>query len=299
MDKVSANGVELAVECFGAPSDAAVLLVCGLGTQMIRWTDPFCAALAARGYRVIRFDNRDAGLSTHLDHVAAPDFGGLAAALMAGRAPAVPYGLADMAADAAGLLDALGIRRAHVVGRSMGGMIAQEMACAFPGRVLSLTSIMAATGNPAMPQAAPDVMQRMTARRPDPAHDEEGYVAHGLAFARRIAGRGGDFDVAAHAALLREEARRCHDPAGLARQLAAVATAGDRRGRLTAIRVPALVVHGTDDPLVPPACGRDTAASIPGAELLMVNGMGHDLPPAFHATVIEAIDGLAQRAGSR
>lgn len=296
MNTAKANGVDLAYDGFGDERSAAILLISGLGAQMIRWTEPFCAALAARGYRVIRFDNRDAGLSTHLDALPAPDFGALAAALMAGGRPETPYTLRDMAEDAIGLLDALSIDRAHVVGRSMGGMIAQEMACAFPDRVLSLTSIMSSTGNPALPRAAPEVMALLSGPKPDPAADPEGFLSHSLAFARRIAGGGAVFDEAAHAALSLEEARRAYDPAGGARQLAAMAVAGDRRDRLAAISVPTLVVHGTDDPLIPPACGEDTAASIPGAALLLVEGMGHDLPPAFHDRIIEAIDRTARRA---
>src|SRR4051812_25771716 len=161
------NGIDLAYDSFGDEADEAILLIAGLGTQMIRWTVPFCEALAARGYRVLRFDNRDSGRSTHFHHCAPPDFGALAAALMAGQRPEVPYTLHDMAADAIGLLDALAINRAHVVGRSMGGMIAQIMASEHPERVLSLTSIMSSTGNPRLPQAASDVMAMMMRPAPD------------------------------------------------------------------------------------------------------------------------------------
>ncbi|WP_425050220.1 alpha/beta fold hydrolase [Psychromarinibacter sp. S121] len=286
-------GLELAYETFG--EGEAILLISGLGTQMIRWDDAFCGALAARGYCVIRFDNRDAGLSTHLSHEPAPDFGTLAAALMAGERPAVPYSLLDMATDAVGLLDALGVERAHVVGRSMGGMIAQCMATEFPDRVLSLTSVMSGTGNPAMPQAAPDVMALMQRPKPDPAADPEGFATASLAFARRIAGGGAEFDAVAQKALALEEARRAHDPAGFGRQLAAMATAGDRRAKLATLTLPVLVIHGADDPLIPPECGADTAASIPGAELLLVEGMGHDIPQPFHARIIDAIQGVARR----
>ncbi len=292
-----ANGIELAYDCFGAEDHDPILLVSGLGTHMIRWTDRFCAALAARGYRVIRYDNRDAGLSTHLDAAPVPDFGALVAALMAGERPEVPYTLGDLTADAVALLDALSIDRAHVVGRSMGGMIAQTLASGYPQRVLSLTSIMSSTGNPALPQADPGVMALMTGPKPDPATDPDGFVSHSLAFARRIAGTGAAFDETAHAALVREEVERAHDPQGASRQLAAMATAGDRRAQLKTIKVPTLVVHGTDDPLILPACGEDTAAAIPGADLLLVDGMGHDLPECFQAQIIEAIDRNARRAG--
>lgn len=291
-----ANGLDIAYDSFGDAADAAVLLISGLGTQMIRWTDGFCAALATRGYRVVRFDNRDCGLSTHLDALPVPDFAALAAALTAGERPAVPYTLDDMTADAVALLDVLAIERAHVVGRSMGGMIAQTLASAYPGRVLSLTSIMSSSGNPALPGPAPDVMALMTAPKPDPATDPDGFLARSLAFARRIAGTACAFDEAAHAAQIMEEARRAHDPAGGARQLAAMATAGDRRDRLASIAVPTLVVHGTDDPLILPACGVDTASAIPGSDLLLIEGMGHDVPPDLHDRIIDAIDRTARRA---
>lgn len=293
---VQANGIALACESFGEETGQAILLIAGLGTQMLRWTDPFCTGLAARGYRVIRFDNRDAGCSTHFRQAPAPDFGVLAAALMAGRRPDVPYTLHDMAADAIGLLDALSIERAHVVGRSMGGMVAQIMASEYPDRILSLVSIMSSTGNPALPQAAPDVMAMMMRPAPDPFSDEAGFLAHSVAFAERIAGTRYPVDRAAHRLLVLDEVRRAYDPAGTGRQIAAMAVAGDRRGRLARVTAPTLVVHGTDDPLILPACGRDTATSIPNAELMLIDGMGHDVPPALCETVAEAIDRTARRA---
>lgn len=298
MTIAKANGIDLAYDSFGDEADEAILLIAGLGTQMIRWTVPFCEALAACGYRVIRFDNRDSGHSTHFHHCPPPDFGALAAALMAGRRPEVPYTLHDMAADAIGLLDTLAIDRAHVVGRSMGGMIAQIMASEHPGRVLSLTSIMSSTGNPMLPQAAPVVMALMMRPAPDPVSDEDGFLAHKLTFAHRIAGSGHAFDAEAHRLLILEETRRAHDPGGAARQIAAMAVAGDRRSRLATITAPTLVIHGTDDPLILSACGRDTAASIPNADLMLIDGMGHDLPPALDHTVVEAINRTARRSSS-
>lgn len=259
---------------------------------MIRWTDRFCEGLAAQGFRVIRFDNRDAGCSTHFSTSPAPDFGALAAALMAGRRPDVPYTLYDMAADAIGLLDALGVEKVHVVGRSMGGMIAQILASEHAGRVLSLTSIMSSTGNPALPQAAPDVMAMMMHPAPDPAIDPEGFLEVRLAFARKIAGTGFPFDAEGQRALLLEEVKRSYDPGGAARQIAAMAVAGDRRARLASITVPTLVIHGTDDPLILPECGRDTASSILDALYLQIDGMGHDLPPELDERVIAEICNL-------
>lgn len=295
---VRTNAIDLAYDSFGNEADETILLIAGLGTQMIRWTVPFCEELAARGYRVIRFDNRDAGCSTHFRDLAPPDFGALAATLMAGRRPDVPYTLGDMAADVVGLLDVLAIDRAHVVGRSLGGMIAQIVASEYPGRVLSLTSIMSSTGNPNLPQAAPDVMALMMRPAPDPASDETGFVAHSLAFARRIAGGGNRFDEEACRFLTLEEIRRAYDPGGFGRQIAAIAVTGDRRSRLATITAPTLVIHGSEDPLIPPACGEDTAASIPNADFMLIDGMGHDLPPALYGTVIDAIDRTAGLAST-
>nr|WP_156640477.1 alpha/beta hydrolase [Bosea sp. PAMC 26642] len=295
---MNCNGITLAYDSFGEEAAETLLLISGLGTQMIRWADPFCGELAALGYRVIRFDNRDAGYSTSFSQHGAVDFNALASSLMAGQRPPVPYMLADMAGDAVGLLDALSIPQAHVVGRSMGGMIAQVMASEHPSRVLSLTSIMSATGNPDMPSAEPDAMAMMTRPAPDPVSDEAGFLDHSIAFARRIAGAAYPFDEEAGRTLLREEVRRGPSPGGFGRQLAAMAVAGDRRSRLAAIKAPTLVIHGTVDPLFPPACGQDTAASIPNAELMMIEGMGHDLPTLLFRTVAQAIVQTARRSRS-
>jgi len=294
MPIADANGIRIAYDEFGDAAHEPILLIAGLGTQRIRWTAPFCSGLAASGYRVIRFDNRDTGGSTHFAECAAPDLSALVATLMAGKRPDIPYTLLDMATDAVGLMDALKIDRAHVVGRSMGGMIAQILASEFPARVRSLTSIMSSTGNPALPQAAPDVMAMMLRPAPDPRMDREAFVVHRLAFARRIAGT--KFDEAAHRAIILAELDGGHDPAGAARQLAAMVTGGDRRARLATIKAPTLVVHGTDDPLILPECGKDTAASIPGAVYLPIDGMGHDIPAEHDATIIAAIDRTARRA---
>jgi pimeloyl-ACP methyl ester carboxylesterase len=299
MATVETNGITLNYDSFGDDRDEVILLIAGLGTQMIRWTVAFCEALTARGYRVIRFDNRDTGCSTHFTGYPAPDFAALAAALAAGKQPDVPYALRDMAADAIGLLDALAIDRAHFVGRSMGGMIAQIAASEYPGRVLSLTSIMSSTGNPKLPSAAPDVMAMMTRRAPDPIEDAAGFLEHSTAFARRIASPHFPFDEATYSALVLEETRRAHDPMGFARQLAAIAVSGDRRSRLARITAPTLVVHGADDPLIPPACGEDTASSIPFAEFLLIDGMGHDLPPELYDVVAGGIERMARRTARR
>lgn len=295
MNILRENGVDLAYDCFGNEGDEAIVLLAGLGTQMIRWTIPFCQDLAARGYRVIRFDNRDSGCSTHFSHHPALDSGALRTALMSGQRPDIPYTLNDMSDDAIGLLDALSIDRAHFAGRSMGGMIAQIAASEYPERVLSLTSIMSSSGNPALPQAEPDVIAMMTRPAPNPYKDETGFLAHSLLFAQRIAGTGYPFDKDKHRALVLEEVRRAFNPSGFGRQIAAIALSGDRREQLATITAPALVIHGADDPLFVPACGADTASAIPGAEFMLIDGMGHDLPHQLYKTVADGIERTARR----
>lgn len=298
MPAVQSNGISVAYESFGSAQDEAVLLVAGLGTQMLRWTDAFCAGLAAKGFRVVRFDNRDAGRSTHLSGTPVPDFAALAAAAATGTAPQVPYTLADMAADTIGLMDALEIDKAHIVGRSMGGMIAQLVAATCPTRVLSLTAIMSSSGAPGLPQAEPEVMAMMMRPGPSPTTDRDGYVAHALAFARRIAGPGYPFDAEAQREIILAELAHGLDPAGTGRQVAAIAATGSLRPLIGAIEVPTLVIHGANDPLVPMAGGEEIAAHVAGARFLKVDGMGHDLPAPLNAQVIDAIVGNARRAGA-
>lgn len=295
MNILKVNDVELAYDRFGNDNDEAIILIAGLGTQMIRWTDSFCRILAARGFHVIRFDNRDVGYSTHFSHCPTLDFNALATALMSGQIPEIPYTLNDMANDAIGLLDALSIERAHFVGRSMGGMIAQIAASEYPERVLSLTSIMSTSGNPALPQTDPDVMAMMTKPAPNPFDNEAGFLAHSLSFAKRIAGTGYPFEEDAYRTLIMEEAQRAYDPGSVGRQIAAIAVSGDRRPLLGTIKVPTLVIHGVEDPLFVPACGEDTASAIPGAELMLVDGMGHDLPNQLYKVVVDRIEQMARR----
>lgn len=295
MNYARSNGIDLAFESLGDSGSEAILLISGLGTQMIRWSDRFCGELVALGYRVIRFDNRDVGYSTHFSNHAPPELTKLAALLTTGGKPEVPYTLFDMAADAVGLLDALLVTRVHCVGRSMGGMIAQILASEFPDRVMSLTSIMSSSGSPDLPQAAPEVMAMLMRPGPNPFLDRSGYLANSLAFARRIAGSSPRFDEECHQLLVLEEVRRAYDPAGAARQLAAMVVAGDRRSRLSTIAAPTLVIHGLEDPLILPACGRDTAGCIPNAELLLIEGMGHHLPALHDRFIAEAIHRNAGR----
>lgn len=293
MNILRVNNVELAYDSFGNENDEAVILIAGLGTQMIRWTSTFCCSLAKKGFRVIRFDNRDVGYSTHYNQKL--DFEALAAVLMSGQQPDIPYTLDDMAKDCIGLLDALSIGQAHIVGRSMGGMIAQIVASQYPERVLSLTSIMSSSGNPALPQASADVMGLMTKPAPNPFEDETGFLTHSLSFAKRISGTGFPFEEEQYKELILEEVKRAYDPGSVGRQIAAIAVSGDRRSRLATLKVPALVIHGTDDPLFVPACGENTASSIPDAEYMLIEGMGHDLPHQLYDIVIEAIIRTARR----
>lgn len=295
MPKTESNGIEIEYDCFGKDDAEAILLISGLGTQMIRWSETFCQMLAEQGYRVIRFDNRDTGLSTHFDTAPMPDFTAIASAVSRGEMPNVPYTLFDMANDAVGLLDKLKINRAHVVGRSMGGMIGQLLASEHPERVLSLVSIMSSTGNPNLPQANPEAMAAMTSPAPHPLHDLQGYLAHCVALSLAIAGRGYPFDESAQRYQALVEVKRAYNPTGFLRQIAAIAASGDLRAHLATIAAPTLVLHGADDPLVPVDAGKDTAANIQGAELLIVEGMGHDLPPAMFRNVADAIAGNARR----
>lgn len=295
MSTCQAKGLTVGYDSFGDARDEAMLLISGLGTQRLRWVDPFCERLAAQGFHVIRFDNRDTGESTHFPGAPVPDFGVLAAALADGRVPAVPYTLHDLASDATALLDALGIARTHVVGRSMGGMVAQLLASTHAERVRSMVAIMSSTGHPGLPATAPDVMAMLMRPAPDPRMDEAAFLAHGMALARRIAGPGFPFDDVYHRAVLQAELRRPQGPGGMARQIAAIAATGSLRPLLARVVAPTLVVHGSDDPMIPPACGRDVADHVADAEFLLMDGMGHDVPAALHDGLIQAITANARR----
>ncbi|MFF8948532.1 alpha/beta fold hydrolase [Streptomyces sp. NPDC014940] len=279
--------VSIAYESFGDPGDPPVLLVMGFGAQMLAWHEDFCRALADRGRYVIRYDNRDCGLSTKFDDhpvdmrefIAAVSSGDVAAALAM-----VPYRLLDMAGDGLGLLTALGIERAHVVGASMGGMIAQVMALSCPQRVLTLTSMMSSTGESEYGQAGPEAQTVLFS--PKPA-DREGYVAAAERELVWASKRYGD------AAVLRELAAASYDrayyPEGIGRQLGAMILSGSRADALRELRVPTLVIHGLDDTLIDPSGGKRTAELVPGAELLLVPDMGHDRPRELWPELIDAL----------
>jgi pimeloyl-ACP methyl ester carboxylesterase len=295
MAEVQANGITITYDEFGSKDAAPLLLIMGLGAQMTRWPPAFCEALAARGFRVIRFDNRDVGLSTHFVEAGVPDMAQVVAAVAAGKPAAVPYTLSDMAADAAGLLDKLGIAKAHIVGASMGGMIAQLVAAEHPEKTLSLTSIMSNTGNPQTPRATAEAMAVLTNRPPHPS-DEEAYLKHTVAAARVTGSPAYPADEAVLRANALADVKRCYEPTGFARQMAAITATGDRRAKLKTITAPTVVVHGEADPLVPVEGGRDTAANIPGAELVVLPGMGHDLPVALYGALVDAIAKVAERS---
>lgn len=286
MPTLDSNGIRLAYEEFGDRDATPLLLIMGLGAQMVLWREDFCRQLAGRGHRVIRFDNRDVGESTWLDHLGAPDVMGALAAAAGGQPYAAPYLLRDMAADSVGLLDALGIDAAHVVGASMGGMIAQTMAIDFPARVRSLTSIMSSPGDPALPPPQPEAMAVLLTP-PPPTRAEA--IERGVAVYRTIGSPGFPFDEAEVRHLATVMYDRGFNPIGVARQLTAVLSSGNRTEALRGLRLPALVVHGTQDPLVHFQAGQATAAAIPGARLLAIEGMGHDMPRPVWPRLIDAI----------
>lgn len=289
MGRAQANGIELEYDVIGAADGEPLLLIMGLGAQMTRWPQAFREKLAARGLRVIHFDNRDVGLSTKLDAAGAPDFPAIVQALMKGEAPPVAYDLSHMAADAVGLLDALGIDRAHIVGASLGGMVAQLVAADHPDRVLSLTSVMSTTGNRELPPAKPEAMAVLNDRGPDPTQDLEAYLEHAVKGAFAVGSPGYPPDPEDIKRRSRSDFERAYFPQGFQRQYAAAMASPDRRPKLKGIAAPTVVIHGADDPLVPLTGGQDTAANIPGAELVVIPGMGHDLPPALFDAMVDAI----------
>ena len=290
MANANVNGVSIEYDTFGDATARPLVLIMGLGAQMIFWEDDFCREIANRRFRVIRFDNRDCGLSRHFAELGMPDVLTAMANALSGGAVTAPYSLSDMAADTVGLLDVLGIAKAHVVGASMGGMIAQAVAIDHPSRVSSLTSIMSTTGNREVPQARPEAMTALLT--PSPA-ERGAFIDHMVRTFRIIGSPGFEFDEASFRERIGRAFDRSYDPTGVARQMVAILADGDRRERLRAVRVPTLVIHGKDDPLVPVEGAIDTAESIPGARLLVIEGMGHDLPRGAWPRIIDAIESLA------
>lgn len=270
------TGIEIFYEDHGDPNAEAILLVMGLGAQMTLWPDELVETLVGEGFRVIRYDNRDIGLSQKMEGARAPSLPIQILRKKIGFPAKVPYTLTDMAHDGIGVLDALAIERAHVVGASMGGMIVQLMAVHFPERLMSMTSIMSTTGNPKLPQAEKHAMAALIA--PITSMEEDALVEHGLNIARNIGSPGFPFDPDIQRQKVLRNVRRSVYPAGPPRQLAAIIDDGCRRARLAKVRTPTLVLHGEDDPLVKLAAGEDTARHIPGARLVTIPGWGHDIP---------------------
>lgn len=275
MSRARNGNVEIEYEVFGVAGSPTVLLVNGLGSQMTRWPADFCKALAARGYRPIRYDNRDTGLSSW---------------------PAEGYTLADMAADGVAVLDAEGVTRAHIAGVSMGGMIVQRMAIDFPDRVLSMTSIMSAPGAQGTLMSTPEAAAVLNVPPPDPAVDLQVFLDQGVKNAQVIGSPGYPWEPGALRDRAEAEYRRGYNPAGVLRQRNAIMADGDRAPTLRGLKIPTVVLHGANDPLIQPVGGEATAAAIPGAELRMIPGMGHDLPPGLYETFIDAILAAIKRA---
>ena len=290
-EQAAVNGISITFEDKGPRDAPVILLVMGLGGQLTLWPDEFVDALNARGFRTIRYDNRDVGLSTRFDAAGVPNLKWMFVKSLLRLPVRSAYTLADMAADGVALLDHLGIARAHIVGVSMGGMISQHIAARYPDRVLSLTSVMSTTGNPRLPRAQKEAMQVLTSR--PMSGDPEDLIAYSVRAAKVIGSPGYPPDEERLQRRVRSDFERGWYPQGVARQMAAIVADGDRRPMLKSIGAPTLVIHGEGDPLVPLAGGRDTADNIPGARLLTIPGMGHDLPLGLVDTLADAIAGHA------
>ena len=290
-EQAAVNGISITFEDKGPRDAPVILLVMGLGGQLTLWPDEFVDALNARGFRTIRYDNRDVGLSTRFDAAGVPNLKWMFVKSLLRLPVRSAYTLADMAADGVALLDDLGIARAHIVGVSMGGMISQHIAARYPDRVLSLTSVMSTTGNPRLPRAQKEAMQVLTSR--PMSGDPEDLIAYSVRAAKVIGSPGYPPDEERLQRRVRSDFERGWYPQGVARQMAAIVADGDRRPMLKSIGAPTLVIHGEGDPLVPLAGGRDTADNIRGARLLTIPGMGHDLPLGLVDTLADAIAGHA------
>jgi pimeloyl-ACP methyl ester carboxylesterase len=292
--QISANGIALEVEDHGSPNGEPLLLIMGLGMQLVAWHADFVASLVARGYRVIRFDNRDIGLSQRLDHLGVPNLAVESMKYAVGMKVHAPYSVADMADDAAALLDVLGIPAAHICGASMGGMIAQQLAVRHPERVKSLTLMMTTTGSRRLPGPTMKV-RRALISKPDDPKALDSVVDHYVKLYRLIGSPGYPAPEADLKTRLNHSVRRSYRPQGTARQMVAIAADGNRSKLVEQIRVPTQVIHGKQDPLIPVAAGIDLAAKIPGAQIDLIDGMGHDLPVELWPRFVAGIDRAAAR----
>jgi pimeloyl-ACP methyl ester carboxylesterase len=298
MPRVHANGIDIEYESIGSAGDPVVLLIMGFASALTTWPDSFCNGLAEKGFRVIRFDNRDIGRSTHLARLGAPNLSAMIAKLESGAPVAAPYALEDMAADAVGLLTALGIDRAHIAGASMGGMIAQLVAIDHPAKAKSLISMMSHAGRLDVAQPKPEAFAAIMSPPASPSREDR--IARGIAVWRVIGSPGfPTSDAELRAKVERGVDYAPYDPAGLARQIAAAMAAPPRNDRLRTLKIPALIIHGADDPLIPVSGGEDTAQSISGAELLVVPGAGHDFPEPLVPVYLEAIGDFVAKVEAR
>ncbi|HEX6707329.1 MAG TPA: alpha/beta fold hydrolase [Albitalea sp.] len=293
--QIAANGIQLEVEDHGSPNGEPLVLIMGLGMQLVAWHEDFVLSLVKRGFRVLRFDNRDIGLSQSFDHLGMPNVGVAAMKHAIGLPVRSPYSLADLADDTVGLLDAFGIARAHVCGASMGGMVAQHIAQRHPKRLASLTLMMTSSGARRLPGPSLKVRGALLSRPADPK-SLDSVVAHYVQLYKLIGSPGYPASDEYLHQRLGLSVRRSHRPRGVARQLVAIAADGDRSPWLSQIAAPTQVLHGLADPLVPVAAGRDLAVRIPNARLDLIEGMGHDLPQALWPRFADGIAAAAGRA---
>jgi pimeloyl-ACP methyl ester carboxylesterase len=290
--RAKANGIEIEYETLGNKTDPALLLIMGLGAQLTIWPDALCQGLAARGFFVIRYDNRDTGLSTDFGASGVPNIAQAIGKVMQGHKVDAPYLVKDMAADGLGLLDALGLDKAHMVGASMGGMIAQTIAALWPQRTRSLVSIYSTSGRPGLPVGKPQALAMLTAQPEGPAREQ--LIKHGMKLRTAIGSPGYPVDEAALRAFVEKNVDRRWYPEGAARQYLSVIASGDRVELLKTVKVPTLVLHGEDDPLLPVEGGRDVARLVPGAEIQTYPGWGHDFPSQLIPTLVERIAGFCR-----
>ncbi len=295
MSQANVNGIQIEYETFGDKNSPALLLIAGLGAQLLYWQEEFCIKLAEQGYFVIRFDNRDTGLSTKIEGLTAPELMGKIGGFFMGNKSSVPYGFNEMADDGIGLLDALDIDKAHIVGKSMGGYIAQTLCINYPDRILSLTSIFSHTGDLKSFHPTQEVLEMMLTPAPD---DREGFVDHLIKFFKITYGTGKSFNEGFYRNLVSKSFDRCSDRKGVMRHYLAILSQKDRTQDLENINVPALIIHGDEDPLVPLAGGEATADAIPDSKLKIIKGMGHVMPnlDAYWSEIlVEMADHMGKR----